>query len=120
MMDDQKTQRMSQGEAEDGLPLEDYDSLSTDEIVKKLVKLSPKEVEKLCRYEIAHENRKELLKHFEDRIGAAAATPVTGREDPPLGEERPEKRREAKKKIGTIAREEPPPGEERPGRRTPP
>jgi hypothetical protein len=119
MVDDQKAQRMSQGKAEDDLPLEAYDSLSIDEIGEKLVELSPKEVEKLCRYEITHKNRKKLLRQFEDRIGAAAATPVSGREDPPPGEERPEKRREAKKKTGTIAREEPSPGEERPERRAP-
>ena len=92
MMDDHEKQRMSQGKAEDGLPLEAYDSLSTDEIVEKLVELSPKEVEILCRYETTHKNRKTLLRHFQDRIGAAAATPVTGREDPPPGEERPERR----------------------------
>ena len=118
-MNDQDEQRMSWGEAENSLPLEAYDSLSIDEIIEKLVELSPKEIEKLCRYETTHKNRKKLLRHFQDRIGAAAATPVSRREDPPLGEERPEKRREAKKQIGTIAREEPPPGEERPERRAP-
>ena len=116
-MDDQKPQKVSQGIAEDGLPLEDYDSLSADEIAEKLVVLSPEEVEKLCRYEIANENRKNLLRYFEDSIGAAPATSATGREDPPPGEERPQKRREAA--MRTIAREEPPPGEERPERRAP-
>jgi len=92
VMDDQKPQKVSQGIAEDGLPLEDYDSLSADEIAEKLVVLSPEEVEKLCRYEIANENRKNLLRYFEDSIGAAPATSATGREDPPPGEERPERR----------------------------
>ena len=116
-MDGHKAQKMSQGIAEDALPLEDYDSLSAHEIVQKLAELSPEEVEKLCRYETANQNRKNLLRYFEDRIGAAPATSATGREDPPPGEERPQKRREAA--MRTIAREEPPPGEERPERRVP-
>src|SRR4051812_35998539 len=104
MKDNQKAQRISQGKTEHGLPLEDYDSLSADEIVRKLAELSPEEIEKLCRYEVANENRKKLLKYFEARIGAAAALAGTGREDPPPGEERPEKRREST--MRSIAREE--------------
>jgi hypothetical protein len=42
----------------------------------------------------------------------------TSREEPPPGEERPEKRRRGRRSQPTR-REEPPPGEERPGRRTP-
>ncbi len=41
----------------------------------------------------------------------------TAREEPPPGEERPEKRRSVRRTQPTR-REEPPPGEERPGRRT--
>ena len=41
----------------------------------------------------------------------------TAREEPPPGEERPEKRRRVRRTQSTR-REEPPPGEERPGRRT--
>ena len=116
-MDSPKPQKISQGIAEDALPLEDYGSLSANEIVQKLTELSPEEVEKLCRYESANQNRKNLLRYFKYSMGAAAATSATGREDPPPGEERPEKRREAA--MRTIAREEPPPGEERPERRVP-
>jgi hypothetical protein len=116
-MDSPKPQNISRGKAEDALPLEDYDSLSANEIVQKLAGLSPEEVEKLCRYETANQNRKNLLRYFKYSIGAAAATSASGREDPPPGEERPEKRREAA--MRTIAREEPPPGEERPERRVP-
>ena len=116
-MDSHKPQKISQGIAEDALPLEDYDSLSADEIVQKLAELSPEEVEKLCRYETANQNRKNLLRYFKYSIGDAATTSATGREDPPPGEERPEKRREAA--MRTITREEPPPGEERPERRVP-
>ncbi len=51
----------------------------------------------------------------------AASLPGQGqtqREEPPLGEERPE-RRGAAATTPPTPREEPPPGEERPGRRTP-
>ena len=116
-MDRQKPQKISKGIAEDALPLEDYDSLSAHEIVQKLAELSPREIEKLCRYESANQNRKILQRYFKYSIGAAAATSATGREDPPPGEERPEKRREAA--MRTIGREELPPGEERPERRAP-
>jgi hypothetical protein len=43
----------------------------------------------------------------------------TAREEPPPGEERPEKRRSRGRRSRPTQREEPPPGEERPGRRTP-
>ena len=115
-MNDHQPASTAKVQSEDGLPLEDYDSLSAKEIVRKLPKLTPKQVEKLCRYEKAHKKRRKLLRYFDGRIGSAAATTATGgREDPPPGEERPEKRRETE--IGTIAREGPPPGEERPERR---
>jgi hypothetical protein len=98
------------------LPLEDYDSLSATQIVRKLPQLSPELVQKLYRYEKAHKKRKKLLRHFEDRIGgSAAATANSRREDPPPGEERPQK--STRTRAGTIARESPPPGEERPERR---
>jgi hypothetical protein len=51
----------------------------------------------------------------------AASLPGEGqtqREEPPPGEERPERRRRGRRSQPTR-REEPPPGEERPGRRTP-
>jgi hypothetical protein len=116
-MNDRQARRTAKGQAGDGLPLENYDSLSADEIAEKLVELTPKEVEELCRHEMANKNRRNLLRYFENRIGAAAATSVAGREDPPPGEERPEKRKEAMARP--FAREEPPPGEERPERRVP-
>ena len=117
MMNNQQPASAAKSQTEDGVSLEDYDSMSAEEIVRKLPKLSPKQVEKLCRYEKAHKKRRSLLRYFEGRIGSAAATATSGREDPPPGEERPEKRRETE--IGTIARENPAPGEERPERRVP-
>jgi len=116
-MDGHKPQEMSLGMEEEALPLEDYDSLSAHDIVQKLAELSPQEIEKLCRYESANQNRKILRRYFKHSIGAAASTSASGREDPPPGEERPEKRR--KDTMRTIAREEPPLGEERPERRAP-
>jgi hypothetical protein len=116
-MNNQQPASAAKSQTEDGVSLEDYDSMSAEEIVRKLPKLSPKQVEKLCRYEKAHKKRRSLLRYFEGRIGSAAATATSGREDPPPGEERPEKRRETE--IGTVARENPAPGEERPERRVP-
>jgi hypothetical protein len=114
-MDEQHAPKTAKGQAEDRLPLEDYDSLSADEIVNKSMELSPVEIEKLCRYETANENRRKLLRHFKERIGAFAATSADSREDPPPGEERPQKRRQIMTRP--FAREDPPPGEERPERR---
>ena len=116
MVNGQKEQRMPQGQARASLPLEDYDSLSIEEIVNKSMELSPEEIEELCHYERANENRKNLVRHFQRRIGALVTTSGTGREDPPPGEERPGRRRTT---VSSAAREEPPPGEERPERRTP-
>ena len=48
----------------------------------------------------------------------ASAEDISSREDPPPGEERPE-RREATSTTSPTPREEPPPGEERPEKRTP-
>jgi hypothetical protein len=107
---------MPRGNASDGLPLEDYDSLSAHEIADKLKELSPEEIERLCHYEKANENRTNLLRLFQDRIGAfSVAASKAPREDPPPGEERPERR--GKAPMGRIAREDPPQGEERPERR---
>jgi hypothetical protein len=117
MMNNQQPASTPKSQTEDGLPLENYDSLSADEIVRKLPMLNPTQVEKLCRYEKAHKKRRRLLRYFEGRIGSAAATSTNGRGDPPPGEERPEKRRETE--VGTMAREDPAPGEERPERRVP-
>jgi hypothetical protein len=111
------TAKQSQPAADDGLPLEDYDSLSANQILNKLTQLSPKQIEKLCRYEMANQGRRNLLRRFQDSIGAVAATSDTGREDPPPAEERPHKRRQVMSQP--FAREDPPPGEERPERRTP-
>lgn len=114
-MTDQQPRSTAKSHTEEGLPLEDYDSLSADAIVHKLPTLTARQVEKLCRYEKAHKKRRKLLRYLEGRIGSNAATGSGGREDPPPGEERPQKRRQTE--IGTIGREDPAPGEERPERR---
>ncbi len=113
-MSEKPAWKASGNQAQDDLPLKHYDSLSVRQIVKKLPDLDAIEVEKLCRYERSNQNRRNVLRHFEERIGSGPATPVSGRTDPPPGEERPEKRSEAI--AEPIAREDPPPGEERPGK----
>lgn len=114
-MSNQQPAEIAKSQMEDGLPLEDYDSFSATQIVRKLPQLSAMQVEKLYRYEKAHKKRRRLLRHFESRIGGAAATTTSGREDPPPGEETPEK--STRTRMGKSAREDPPPGEERPERR---
>src|SRR3712207_4517278 len=80
-MSNQQPSEIVKSQMEDGLPLEDYDSFSATQIVRKLPQLSAMQVEKLYRYEKAHKKRRRLLRHFEDRIGSAAATATSGRED---------------------------------------
>jgi hypothetical protein len=115
VVNNQKAQWMSHRQSGASLPLEDYDSLSVQEIVNRSMELSPMQIDELYHYEITNKNRKNLLRHFKNRIGALAATWGTGRADPPPGEERPEKRKESTSQP--FAREDPPPGEERPNRR---
>jgi hypothetical protein len=115
VVNNQKAQWMSHRQSGASLPLEDYESLSVQEIVNSSMELSPMQIDELYHYEIANKNRKNLLRHFKNRIGASAAMWGTGRTDPPPGEERPEKRKEST--TQPFAREDPPPGEERPERR---
>jgi hypothetical protein len=114
-MNGHQPENTAKSQMEDGLSLEDYGSFSAAQIVRKLPQLNTKQVEKLYRYEKAHKKRRRLLRHLEDRLGSAVATDTGGREDPPPGEERPEKN--TRTRMGTSAREDPPPGEERPERR---
>ena len=117
MVNNQNKQRILHRQPGASLPLEDYDSLSVQEIVKRSMQLSPTQIEQLCHYERANKNRKYLTRYFQHRIGALAATSASRRADPPPGEERPQKRKEST--TQPFAREDPPPGEERPGRRVP-
>lgn len=68
-MNNQQPASAAKSQTEDGMSLEDYDSMSAEEIVRKLPKLSPKQVEKLCRYEKAHKKRRSLLRYLQGRIG---------------------------------------------------
>ena len=93
MVNNQNKQRILQRQPGASLPLEDYDSLSAKEIVKRSTQLSPTQIEQLCHYERVNKNRKYLTRYFQHRIGALAATSATGRADPPPGEKRPQKRK---------------------------
>ena len=117
MVNNQNKQRMLHKQPGASLPLEDYDSLSVQEIIHRSMELSPTQLEQLCQHERANKNRKYLTRYFQHRIGALATTFATGRADPPPGEERPQKRKEST--TEPFAREDPPPGEERPERRVP-
>jgi hypothetical protein len=61
----------SKATREDGrrLPIEDYDSLSVEEISRRLGGLTATELRELKTYETAHKNRSSLMEHY-DRMGA--------------------------------------------------
>ena len=58
----------------EGLPLEDYDSLTVSQVTQRLGQLSVEEIEQLWDYEAEHRNRRSLMERFDRRIRA-------GRED---------------------------------------
>ncbi len=55
----------------EGLPLEDYDSLTVSQVTQRLGGLSVEEIERLRDYEAEHKNRRSLLQRFETRIRSA-------------------------------------------------
>ncbi|MGC8495497.1 MAG: hypothetical protein ACP5SH_27620 [Syntrophobacteraceae bacterium] len=52
------------------LPIEDYDSLTVEQVVNRLDTLSREEVEQVKSYEREHKNRKTLLEQLEKRVAA--------------------------------------------------
>jgi len=60
----------SQTDAE-GLPLEDYDSLTVQGVTQRLLELNAEEIERLRDYEAETRNRRSLLERFDRRIKAA-------------------------------------------------
>lgn len=59
-------QKDREGKSPDrGLPIRDYQKLTTREVTAKLRKLSPKQLRQVNRYEKQHKNRKGLLKEME-------------------------------------------------------
>ena len=60
----------SASQAEDGLPLEDYDSLNVNQITGKMKELSVEEIRRLRDYEVRNKNRRTLMSRFNQRIEA--------------------------------------------------
>src|SRR5215218_4451723 len=52
----------------EGLPLEDYDSLTVQQVTQRLGQLSVEEIEQLRDYEADNRNRRSLMERFERRI----------------------------------------------------
>jgi hypothetical protein len=69
-----------QADAE-GLPLEDYDSLSVNRVTQKLGELSVEEIERLRDYEAENKGRRSLIERFDRRIRAARDRPKEYRGD---------------------------------------
>ena len=55
----------------EGLPIEEYDSLTVTQVTQRLRELSLEEVEQLRDYEAENRNRRSLMQRFETRIRAA-------------------------------------------------
>ena len=63
----------SQDQADDDLPLEDYDSMNVRQISRRLDNLSVEEVRRLRDYEVKNKNRRTLLNRFDRRIDAGSS-----------------------------------------------
>jgi len=63
----------SQDQADDDLPLEDYDSMNVRQISGRLDDLSVEEVRRLRDYEVKNKNRSTLLNRFDRRIDAGSS-----------------------------------------------
>jgi hypothetical protein len=55
----------------EGLPIDDYDSLTVSQVTQSLRELSLEEVEQLRDYEAENRNRRSIMQRFETRIRAA-------------------------------------------------
>ena len=55
----------------EGLPIEEYDSLTVSQVTQRLRELSVEEVEQLRDYEAENRNRRSIMQRFETRIRAA-------------------------------------------------
>jgi hypothetical protein len=54
-----------------GLPIEEYDSLTVSQVTQRLRELSLEEVEQLRDYEVENRNRRSIMQRLETRIRAA-------------------------------------------------
>jgi hypothetical protein len=55
----------------EGLPIEEYDSLTVSQVTQRLMELSLEEVEQLRDYEAENRNRRSIMQRFETRLRAA-------------------------------------------------
>ena len=55
----------------EGLPIEEYDSLSVSQVTQRLMELNVDEIERLRDYEAENRNRRSMMQRFETRIRAA-------------------------------------------------
>jgi hypothetical protein len=55
----------------EGLPIDEYDSLTVSQVTQSLKELSLEEVEQLRYYEAENRNRRSIMQRFETRIRAA-------------------------------------------------
>jgi hypothetical protein len=55
----------------EGLPIDEYDSLTVSQVTQRLRELSLEEVEQLRDYEAENRNRRSIMQRFETRIRAA-------------------------------------------------
>lgn len=60
--------KRARDQAQQNLPLNDYDDLNVDEIEHKVQGLSSEEIQKILSYEKQHENRKTLVESLQSRI----------------------------------------------------
>ena len=67
-VDNTEEAQQARKEAQQELPLNDYDSLGVKEITSKVRGLSKEEVEEVLAYEKRHENRKTLVESLEARV----------------------------------------------------
>jgi hypothetical protein len=66
------TEASAEGQAGAELPLEDYDSLTIEQISQRLDDLSAEEIRQLRAYEAENKNRSTLLRRLDERIKAGS------------------------------------------------
>jgi hypothetical protein len=68
---DKSAAGVEEGRSEaEGLPIEEYDSLTVSQVTQRLLELSIEEIEQLRDYEAENRNRRSIMQRFETRIRA--------------------------------------------------
>ena len=67
-VDNTEDAQQARREAQQNLPLDDYDDLSVEEVKTKAQGLSSEEIEEILAYEKQHENRKTLIESLRTRV----------------------------------------------------